>query len=777
MKKIKDFTILCCLMFMAVAAQAQSISGKLVDEQQQSLAYANIVIQLSDSTFVSGTTSDEKGSFRLTKVQSGDYRLVISAVGYKTLYIELQGFNRTTDLGTLTISEASEWMDEVTVTASTVVKKIDKQIVFPTENQLKQSSSGYDLLAKLMLPDLQIDPIQNRIATMDGGGVEVRINDVKATQAQISSLRPSEVVRIEYIDNPGVRYGDSQIQVVINYIVKRQSAGIAGGIQGMNAVSTGFGNDNIYVKANVGKSEFGLDYFVSYRDYDTRYMDGYDRFTFPDGTRHERELELVVVPFGYVQQTFEASYNLTEPDKYVFNVLFIDEMFDTDKQDHSQRVVETGKPDLTFFKHVEDHNHTPALDIYYSRQLPRKQKITLNAVGTYIGTDYLYDYKEWETEDDILSHYAYSTDGKRYSLIGEGIYSKECKHTVLTAGVKGNTAYTENFYTGTNDKNLRMHNNSIYGYVQLQGKWNKLSYVVGAGIQRQAFSESDNRFSFVSFRPSVSLSYPVFKNAQLRYSFFITPYTPSLSQLSDIIQQNNNLEITRGNRDLNPYRVYSNRLTFSWNTKPVNVQLSGGYSYYHRPILTDIRPIQTEDDSYLVEYASVNGKEHHSANARLTVTWKVIPDFLTISGYGGVNWYRSVGTDFRNEYTAWSMGMTLNANYKQFSLVAGANTRPVSLYGYYLHYGEKYSYAQLTYNLNKNFSAGVACLYPFTPSGWTGGNRIMGNTYVQKKNWTHIKDNGNMFCLYFNWKFNSGRKHQSGRKTLSNSDRDSGIVK
>lgn len=432
---------------------------------------------------------------------------------------------------------------------------------------------------------------------------------------------------------------------------------------------------------------------------------------------------------------------------------------------------------MTFFKHIEDHNHTPALDIYYSRQLPRKQKITLNAVGTYIGTDYLYDYKEWETEEDILSHYAYSTDGKRYSLIGEGIYSKEWKHTVLTAGVKGNTAYTENFYTGTNDKNLRMHNNSIYGYVQLQGKWNRLSYVVGAGIQRQAFSESDNRFSFVSFRPSVSLSYPVFKNAQLRYSFFITPYTPSLSQLSDITQQNNNLEITRGNRDLNPYRVYSNRLTFSWNTKPVNVQLSGGYSYYHRPILTDIRPIQTEDDSYLVEYASVNGKEHHSVNARLNVTWKVIPDFLTISGYGGVNWYRSVGADFRNEYTAWSMGMTMNANYKQFSLVAGANTRPVSLYGYYLHYGEKYSYAQLTYNLNRNFSAGVACLYPFTPSGWTSGNRITGNTYVQKKNWTHIKDNGNMFCLYFNWKFNSGRKHQSGRKTLSNSDRDSGIVK
>lgn len=777
MKNLKNISILCCLLLMAIVAQAQTISGKLVDGQQQPLAYANIVLQQSDSTFVTGTTSDEKGVFRFTKVKAGDYRLVISILGYQTTYMNLQGFVRSADLGTITMMEASETLDEVSVTANSIVKKIDKQIVFPTENQLKQSSSGYDLLAKLMLPDLQINPIQNQIKTVGGGNVEVRINDVKATQAQISSLRPSEILRIEYIDNPGIRYSGSNVEAVINYIVKRQLAGISGGIQGMNAVSTGFGNDNVYVKANVGKSEFGLDYFVSYRDYDTRYMDGYDTFSFPDGIKHERTLKPIIVPFGYTQQTIEASYNLTEPDKYVFNVLFTNEIFDTDKQDHSQRILETGKPDLTFFRHVEDHSYTPSFDIYYNRQLPNKQKITANVVGTYIGTDYLYDYKEWETEDDVLSHYDYSTDGNRYSLIGEGIYSKEWKHAVLNVGVKGNVAYTKNIYTGTNDKALRMHNNSLYGYVQLQGQWKKLSYVLGAGVQRQSFSESDNRFSFVTFRPSVSLSYPLFKNAQLRYSFFITPYTPSLSQLSDITQQQNDLEISRGNRDLTPYRVYSNRLTFSWNTKPVNIQLTGNYHYYDQPIMTSIYPVQAEDGSYLLEYASVNGKEHHNAGARLNVQWKLIPDYLTVSTYGGVNWYRSEGVDFSNEYTAWNIGFTLSANYKQFSLVAGADTRPKSLYGYSISYGEKNSYVQLTYSPHKNFSAGVACLYPFTPSGWTGGSRIVGNPYVQKKSWTHIKDNGNMFCLYFNWKFNSGRKYQSGRKTLNNSDRDSGIAK
>ena len=44
MKKIKNFTILCSLLFMAVAAQAQFISGRLVDEQNQPLSYANVIL-------------------------------------------------------------------------------------------------------------------------------------------------------------------------------------------------------------------------------------------------------------------------------------------------------------------------------------------------------------------------------------------------------------------------------------------------------------------------------------------------------------------------------------------------------------------------------------------------------------------------------------------------------------------------------------------------------------------------------------------------------------
>ena len=97
---MKRFSFLMALFFLVTGIHAQTIQGKLVDNRQQAIEYANIVLQQTDSTFVKGVTSDGKGKFRFDKVTQGDYRLVISNIGLQTLYVDLQGFHRSTYLGT-----------------------------------------------------------------------------------------------------------------------------------------------------------------------------------------------------------------------------------------------------------------------------------------------------------------------------------------------------------------------------------------------------------------------------------------------------------------------------------------------------------------------------------------------------------------------------------------------------------------------------------------------------------------------------------------------------
>ena len=58
-----------------ISLMAQNISGKLVDEAQQPLPYANVVLQTVDSAFVTGTTEN-----RCRRLSAGDFQHRLSIV-------------------------------------------------------------------------------------------------------------------------------------------------------------------------------------------------------------------------------------------------------------------------------------------------------------------------------------------------------------------------------------------------------------------------------------------------------------------------------------------------------------------------------------------------------------------------------------------------------------------------------------------------------------------------------------------------------------------------
>ena len=79
--------------FLSIGISAQTVSGKLIDENSQPLPYANVVLlSLPDSTFVTGTISGEDGTFSLST--TAEKQLVrISSIGYNTLYRPTQPAN------------------------------------------------------------------------------------------------------------------------------------------------------------------------------------------------------------------------------------------------------------------------------------------------------------------------------------------------------------------------------------------------------------------------------------------------------------------------------------------------------------------------------------------------------------------------------------------------------------------------------------------------------------------------------------------------------------
>ena len=88
MRQILFFLLCLCA---ASILPAQTYTGKVTDEKNQPLPYANVVLlSLPDSAFVTGTVSDESGAFAL-KTNRDNLLLRISSIGYATIYNKVDG--------------------------------------------------------------------------------------------------------------------------------------------------------------------------------------------------------------------------------------------------------------------------------------------------------------------------------------------------------------------------------------------------------------------------------------------------------------------------------------------------------------------------------------------------------------------------------------------------------------------------------------------------------------------------------------------------------------
>ena len=219
-------------------------------------------------------------------ISAGTYRLVISSVGYQTQEIWLADLNQSRNLGEIYLAEEAFALDNVTVTASAQRSEIDRKIVYPSERQQKASANGVDLLQQLMLPRLQVDPVNNTIQIPGDGEVQLRINGVKVTNQEIRALRPDEIVRVEYHDNPGLRYGNAEI--VIDYIVRRPETGGNFGIDIMQSPHVAWGNYQGNMKINHKKSEFSANFWLGPRDFYGAYRDNQEDFNLGNGTELHR---------------------------------------------------------------------------------------------------------------------------------------------------------------------------------------------------------------------------------------------------------------------------------------------------------------------------------------------------------------------------------------------------------------------------------------------------------------------------------------------------------
>ncbi|MDF9830049.1 outer membrane beta-barrel protein [Parabacteroides sp. PF5-6] len=765
--------MLLCSVIQGVFAQNLRVTGKVLESKNREyFELANVVLLTNDSVFVSGTTTDIHGDFAFEKISAGDYLIIISAIGYVTRELELplSLLRANHSLGEILLEEDAIALADVTVSASNTSSYSDRKLIYPSDRQVQASTNGVSLLQQLMLPKLQVNPLFNEVSLPGGGELQFRVNGVKVEIKEILALQPSEVVRVEYHDNPGLRYGNAE--VVLDYIVRRPETGGSFGLDLSDAFDLpAWGNNAVSAKINHKKSEFSAYYSLSHRDFDKVSRENQEHFVYPDGLVLDRieEGESGKLKGGW--QYLSATYSFQEPDKRMFNATFRFSYESWPHKDYAGSLYNVADPTdrVYMIDHTADDGSRPALDLYYQENLKNDQTLVFNLVGTYNKSNIHRFYQEGRGGallTDVNNHVA----GNKYSIIGEGIYEKKRGANRISAGLRHTQSVTDNEYLNGYHYKTEMDQALTYVYGEFRGKWTKLDYSLGLGMTRSWYKQKGEAEDYedYTFNPRLSLHYNLPGRSFIRLNANINNNNPSLSNLSAVEQMIDSLQIQRGNPNLKPYNSYNVALTYEVQKGLYYGNIWGYYEYQPKAIMDE----KFWEGDKIVQTWN-NQKDWQRLSGRATVRIGPIRNMLQFSATGGVNHYMSNGNTYAHRYTNWYANMQLSATYKKCMLAMALETNWNWFYGETLSGGENIHYIMLQYS-HKHLAVGVGAFNPFINNYKVEAENR--SQYASYRRTNYIGESSRMFALKLTYNFSFGRKFNPGQKKVDNQDTESGVM-
>jgi hypothetical protein len=272
--------ILIVLMHKIGFAQMTPLKLNIVDGKNQSIAFANISIQMIDSAISKNQVADSNGQVNVM-LQSGKlYKFTTSAVGYQidNRTIKFENLNSLK----IQLKESNGQLKEVVVTSTKpLIRQEDDKSVVDPEPLAAASTNAYETMEKI--PGIFIDQDGNiYLNGLSPAGIQINGRELRMSASDMAtllkSLPPSSIQKIELVRTPSAKYDASGGGGVVNIVLKK---GIKIGLNG--SVNTGM-NQGVYGNQFLGLTlNNTTDKYNSYLNTQYNQNDGYsivntDRF-------------------------------------------------------------------------------------------------------------------------------------------------------------------------------------------------------------------------------------------------------------------------------------------------------------------------------------------------------------------------------------------------------------------------------------------------------------------------------------------------------------------
>ncbi|WP_284463228.1 TonB-dependent receptor [Chryseobacterium sp.] len=654
---------------------------------------------------------------------------------------------------------ATKEIQEVILKSQRKKQFADKAVYTFDKEALERARYAKDLLRTL--PELQLDPVSNTITSTKGGTTLFLINGVEATDLQVRSVAPSEVVKVEYYDIPPARWA-TRADTVINILTRSTETGYVFGADVFSALDTGFVNGSAYANYTKGKNNFGLEYSLNLRDYNDRRVNSI--YDYQLNGNHYRSDENRKDHFGYTFQNIALRYTRLVPDDYAFQAKLNMDIFSRFSKGVGQSVFteDNLSESHAMFKNNGSDYVIPKLDLYYSKKIGEKDELSINVVGSHYTTNTSETAKEWIVGSGIS---VYDNDmtlkAKQTSIVGELAHVHDFKSGKLSSGYRiSRSSISNDLNNLAGYSQYSVTYLEQYFYTEFSGKINQFSYRVGAGLTNIHNKSAENIFDEWSFTPKVVLGYQLKNNQSIRFTGSYSPVSPLSNALSsNVVQLAPNI-VQRGNPFLKSQQVFSNNLTYSFNNKYFDFNAALFYRYTDR-VINQYYVQDNELGGYALTYE--NGKNGQRYGVQLTGSYKPFGNSLLVIKAVLVPTSETVRTSkgalIKNDYLG--NYFVLSSEYKAFSLQYQFNIPTYNLSGAFLNTNENQNNIFVSYK-HKNWTLSTGMYWMGTPSEYK--TKSLPESLVDYKVHTQIMNNKSMFVLGISYDFSKGKKTEIQRK-------------
>lgn len=767
---MKKYLVLLILA-TSVSVQAQNIRGTVCLESDKTpLPFATVgLVQLPDSTMITGVITLTDGGYLLENVTPGNYYIRVSFVGYQTTgkEVAVEAGNPEVFTDTIFLSETTASIGEVMVVGERLKGKemVDRTVYAIPAIVSKTAINGYDLLKKI--PQVNVD-FQNNVTLNGSSNFIIQVDGRQRDKEFLARLLPSDIETIEIISNPSGKY-EGNIDGVLNIILKKEARyGVNGNVgfnlKPFNKITSQVSGSLDYA---LGKITFYITAFNFSQSLDiSNTVESH--FAMIDSTVSLFGGGGIKVTMSTINSGFD--YYINDKNSLSLNVSYkpLNQTFDLDTETSLYKNViplnTISSQTLNGFGSDET-----SLSLFY-------KKTYKNPIQEFTSENTYYRFRSDEENNFTNTMYVYDSDQviNTFSRLENNLNDREYYSAKLNyvhplgMSAKIETGYQLYYQQMSYNyiiDNLESDNmfeyeefrNSVYGGITYNLK--KIGLQAMLRIENSRIkADSVTTPVYTCFLPSVNLQYKFSASHNLKFTYNRRINRPGIYELYPYYRTDQNYNITQGNPDLKPDYRDRLQLTYTWNFG----------SNYFSPYLYNEYFSNKVGNQFMVINSPVDN----------TLTTFTKP-FNLLNGYelgGGINamlWYININARIYNghlnEYTGQSVTIPAR-DYFSYSITSSAfanlgKKKTTTVFAFLSYNGVTVNAQSKTYNLPfygpgmqtqlKNHNIGFVWVLPFSK------NVKLSRTETETEGFSSTNIIGfnasNYIQFMYSYKFNKGK--------------------